>query len=108
MTPLFRTIFAGAGFFFAGGDFFFAAEDLFFRAVAAAALRAARFTFAFTGRVFGREALLPFFRLLAGVFVLPVFTPSRECRMIVFRLLAALRAGLRVVFFMVVSPSPGS
>jgi len=108
MTPLF-IVFAGAGFFFAGEDFFFAAEDLFFRAVAAAALRAARFTFAFTGRVVGRVALLPDFPLLAAVFVLRVFTPSRECRMIVFRFaLEPLRAGLRVVFFMIVSPSPGS
>ncbi|MFN2635168.1 MAG: hypothetical protein ABR610_17305 [Thermoanaerobaculia bacterium] len=91
--------------------FFVAAEDFFVRAAEDPALRerGVVFPFAFAGRVFGRDALVAFFLPRAAVFVLRVFTPSRECRMMGLRFgRAALRAGLRVAFFMIGSPSPGS
>jgi len=91
------------GVFFTGEDFFF------FRAAADPAARAAGFAFAGRVAFFGRAALLAGFLRFADPFALRAFTPSRECRMIGFRFeLAAFRAGLRVDFFMVVSPSPGS
>ncbi|MEP6769257.1 MAG: hypothetical protein ABJC61_11345 [Acidobacteriota bacterium] len=100
--------------FRAADGFFFAGEAAFVRGAAALAPRAPGFAFlafAFAPRVafFAREAIFPGFLRFAEPFALRAFTPSRECRMIGFRLeLAAFRAGLRVDFFMVVSPSSGS